>query len=86
MSALLITLLYEELNSPVIAGSFAKSKPAFGYDARFLLKGQKDLNIDNQELTVKSNKKGDLLRGFRQFNKNKKTSRTFLNQIIDLVA
>jgi len=70
----------------VLKNKFTVTEPAFGYDARFLLKGQKDLNIDNQELTVKSNKKGDLLRGFRNFNKNKKTSRTFLNQIIDLVA
>ena len=70
----------------VLKNKFTVVKPAFAYDARFLLKGQKDLQIDNKELTVKSNKKGDLLRGFRQFNKGKKTSRTFLNQIIDMVA
>jgi len=70
----------------VLKNKFMVTTPKFGYEARFLLKGQKDLGIDSQELTVKSNKKGDLLRGFRNFNKNKKTSRTFLNQIIDRVA
>ena len=76
----------ENVWKDVLAKKFAVTTPAFGYDARFLLKGRDDLKIDNQELTVKSNKKGDLLRGFRNFNKGKKTSRTFLNQIIDLVA
>ena len=70
----------------VLKNKFTVTTPKFGYDARFLLKGQKDLNVGTEELTVKSNKKGDLLRGFRNFNKNKKTSRTFLNQIIELVA
>ena len=70
----------------VLKNKFTVVEPAFGYDARFLLKGQKDLEVGNEELVVKSNKKGDLLRGFRNFNKGKKTSRTFLNQIIELVA
>ena len=70
----------------VLKNKFTVVEPAFGYDARFLLKGQKDLEVGNEELTVKSNKKGDLLRGFKNFNKGKKTSRTFLNQIIELVA
>ena len=70
----------------VLKNKFIVVEPAFGYDARFLLKGQKDLEVGNEELVVKSNKKGDLLRGFRNFNKGKKTSRTFLNQIIELVA
>lgn len=70
----------------VLKNKFTVVTPAFAYDARFLMKGQKDLDISNEELVVKSNKKGDLLRGFRNFNKGKKTSRTFLNQIIDLVA
>ena len=43
-------------------------------------------SVKHAELEVKSNKKGDLLRGFRQFNKGKSTQRTFLNQIIELVA
>jgi len=70
----------------VLKNKFTVVEPAFGYDARFLLKGQKDLEIGTQELEVKSNKKGDLLRGFKKFSKGKATSRTFLNQIIELVA
>jgi hypothetical protein len=76
----------ENVWKDVLAKKFAVTTPKFGYDARFLLKGRDDLKIENKELTVKSNKKGDLLRGFRNFNKGKKTSRTFLNQIIDMVA
>ena len=76
----------ENVWKDVLVKKFAVTTPAFGYDARFLLKGRDDLKVENKELSVKSNKKGDLLRGFRNFNKNKKTSRTFLNQIIDLVA
>ena len=70
----------------VLKDKFTVVEPAFGYDARFLLKGQKDLEVGVQELEVKSNKKGDLLRGFKKFSKGKSTSRTFLNQIIELVA
>ena len=70
----------------VLKNKFTVVEPAFGYDARFLLKGQKDLEVGVQELEVKSNKKGDLLRGFKKFSKGKSTSRTFLNQIIELVA
>ena len=58
----------------------------FGFDTVLLIKGQKDLEVGVQELEVKSNKKGDLLRGFKKFSKGKSTSRTFLNQIIELVA
>jgi hypothetical protein len=57
-----------------------------GWDTSLIIKGQKDLQIDDQELEVKSNKRGDLLRGFKKFSGTKRTSRTFVNQIIDLVA
>ena len=70
----------------ILKDRFTMFTPKQGYDARFLLKGKDDLKIKHQELEVKSNKKGDLLRGFRQFNKGKSGQRTFLNQIIELVA
>ena len=70
----------------ILKDRFTMFTPKSGYDARFLLKGKDDLKIKHQELEVKSNKKGDLLRGFRQFNKGKSGQRTFLNQIIELVA
>ena len=58
----------------------------FGFEQRFLIKGADDLKIQNKELEVKSNKKGDLMRGFRAFNKGKRNERLFLNKIIELVA
>ena len=70
----------------ILKDKFTMFTPKVGYDARFLLKGKDDLKIKSAELEVKSNKKGDLLRGFRQFNKGKSGQRTFLNQIIELVA
>jgi len=70
----------------ILKDKFTLVTPTFGYNARFLIKGNKDLDVGNEELIVKSAKKGDLLRGFRNFNKTKKSSRTFLNKIIELVA
>ena len=58
----------------------------YGFDQRFLIKGRDDLKIETKELEVKSNKKGDLMRGFRNFNKGKTNQRLFLNKIIELVA
>jgi hypothetical protein len=57
-----------------------------GFDARIILKGGSALNVEETELEVKSNKKGDLLRGFRNFNKNKVQNKVFLNTFMDMVA
>lgn len=65
---------------------FMMVEDKFGFDQRFLMKGADDLKIKNQELEVKSSKKGDLMRGFRAFNKGKTSQRLFLNKIIELVA
>ena len=70
----------------VLTNKFTIVEDKFGYDARFLLKGRDDLKIQDQELEVKSNKKGDLMRGFRNFQKGKSKERLFLTQVIDLVA
>ena len=70
----------------VLAQKFSRVEDDFGYSARFLIKGKGELEIKDTDLVVKSNKKGDLLRGFRQFSKGKSTQRVFLNQIIELVA
>jgi hypothetical protein len=70
----------------VLRNKFGVIVEAHGYDTSLIVRGSKDLRIEDEELEVKSNKRGDLLRGFRNFNKNKKTSRTFVNQIIELVA
>lgn len=60
-------------------------KDPVGFDARFIMKSSK-INIDDEELTVKSNSKGDLLRGFRKFAGNKRGQRIFVNKFMDLVA
>lgn len=65
---------------------FMMVEDRFGFDQRFLIKGASDLEIKDKELEVKSNKKGDLMRGFRAFNKGKTNQRLFLNKIIELVA
>ena len=58
----------------------------YGFEQRFLIKGKDALKIQDQELNVRSSNKGDLMRGFRAFNKGKTNQRLFLNKIIELVA
>tara|TARA_Y100000389_G_scaffold204486_1_gene257321 strand:+ start:1908 stop:4088 length:2181 start_codon:yes stop_codon:yes gene_type:complete len=60
-------------------------KDPVGFDARFIMKSSK-IDIEDEELTVKSNSKGDLLRGFRKFAGNKRGQRIFVNKFMDLVA
>jgi len=69
-----------------LKNKFMMVEDKFGFDQRFLMKGADDLKIEDKELSVKSNKKGDLMRGFRAFNKGKTSQRLFLNKIIELVA
>jgi len=76
----------EDTWKETLAKKFMRVEDDFGYSARFLIKGKGELEIKDEELEVKSNKKGDLLRGFRKFQKGKTTQRVFLNQIIELVA
>lgn len=56
------------------------------YDAMYLIKGGESLNVDDSELEVKSNSKGDLKRGFLKYTKGRASSRVFLNRFIDKVA
>ena len=56
------------------------------FDVFYAIKNGDNLKIDDEELTVKSNNKGDLVRGFKKFQKNKSQSRVFLNKFIDKVA
>ena len=66
--------------------NYMEIENAGSFDAAFIIKGGKALNVDDGELEVASNKKGDLLKGFRKFNKNKSNSRAFLSAFIDKVA
>jgi len=56
------------------------------FDTVYLIKNGKSLEIEEQTLEVKSDKKGDLLRGFRNFQKGKASSRVFLSRLMDKVA
>ena len=65
---------------------FMEITDALVYDAMYLIKGGNDLAVDDTELEVKSNSKGDLKRGFLKFAKQKSTSRQFINRFIEKVA
>jgi len=56
------------------------------FDTFYAIKNGDNLKIDGEELTVKSDNKGDLVRGFKKFQKNKAQNRVFLNKFIDKVA
>jgi len=56
------------------------------FDTSYFIKNGKDLEVEEQVLEVKSDKKGDILRGFRNFQKNKASSRVFLNRLMEKVA
>lgn len=56
------------------------------FDTFYAIKNGDNLKIDGEELTVKSDSKGDLVRGFKKFQKNKSQNRVFLNKFIDKVA
>jgi len=69
-----------------LKNKFIMLEDKYGFEQRFLIKGAEDLKIENKELEVRSSNKGDLMRGFRAFNKGKTSQRLFLNKIIELVA
>jgi hypothetical protein len=65
---------------------FIEVPNAIAYDALYLIKGGKGLDVEETELEVKSTSKGDLRRGFKKFAMNKSSSRVFLNRFIEKVA
>ena len=56
------------------------------YDALYLIKGGKGLDVEQGEMEVKSTSKGDLRRGFKKFTQSRSSSRVFLNRFIEKVA
>jgi hypothetical protein len=60
-------------------------KDTVGFDVRYLMNGS-DLTIQDSQLEVKSNTKGDLLRGFKKFAGNKTQNRLFVQKFTDQVA
>ena len=73
-------------NQMLKSGFMEVENDAWGYDSCFIIAGGKTLNDTENELTVKSEKKADILRGFKSFQKKKSTSRQFLNRFVERVA
>lgn len=61
-------------------------KDNVGFDIRYIMKGGKDLEVEEQTLKVKSDSKSDLLKGFRKFTSDKARNRVFVNKFIQEVA
>jgi len=74
-------LIDSQKNSGVI-----EVKDSVGFDVRYLVKGGKSLNLEEQDLEVKSTSKGDLLRGFRKYASSKSQSRVFVQKFIPEIA
>ena len=73
-----------------IRKDFAKNKfvssTRLGYDEQWLIKGGKDLRVEDGEFKVDENKKQSLVAAFKKYSKGKLMSRVILNQFIDRVA
>lgn len=55
------------------------------FDSVYLIKSSA-IKVSDDSLEVKSDKKSDLVRGFKNFSKGRSQSRVFLNNFIDKVA
>ena len=58
-----------------------------GWSELYLIKGGKDLNVEESVLTVREDaKKGEIKRAFSKFNKGKLKNRVLLSKFVDMVA
>ena len=58
-----------------------------GWSELYLIKGGKELNVDEPVLTVKEDaKRGEIKRAFAKFNKGKLKNRVLLSKFVDMVA
>ena len=73
------------INLYQVAAGIIEVKDKFGFDVRYILDGSK-LNIQNEELVVKSDSKSDLLKGFRKFASSKSQQRVFVQKFIPEIA
>lgn len=76
----------EKYKKEWIANKFFEIENHKQFDVFYAIKNGSNLKVDDGELEVKSDSKGDLKRGFVKFQKNKGASRVFLNKFIDRVA
>ena len=76
---------WDNIYSTQGATGIIEVKDKFGFDVRYILDGSK-LNIQNEELVVKSDSKSDLLKGFRKFASSKSQQRVFVQKFIPEIA
>jgi hypothetical protein len=76
---------WDNIYNTQAAAGIIEVKDKFGFDVRYILDGSK-LNIQNEELVVKSDSKGDLLKGFRKFASSKSQQRVFVQKFIPEIA
>ena len=76
---------WEKIFKPQQASGLIEARDKVGFDVRYIMNGNK-LTIEDEELEVKSTKKGDLLRGFRKFAGSKAQQRVFVQKFIPEVA
>ena len=76
---------WDNIYSAQGAAGIIEVKDKFGFDVRYILDGSK-LNIQNEELVVKSDSKSDLLKGFRKFASSKSQQRVFVQKFIPEIA
>ena len=76
----------EKYKKEFLGNKFFELEKYSHFDTSYLIKNGKDLEVDDQVLEVKSEKKADILKGFRNFQKNKASSRVFLNRLMEKVA
>ena len=76
---------WEKIFKPQQSSGLIEARDKTGFDVRYIMNGNK-LSIEDEELEVKSTKKGDLLRGFRKFAGSKAQQRVFVQKFIPEVA
>jgi hypothetical protein len=76
---------WDNIYNTQVAAGIIEVKDKFGFDVRYILDGSK-LNIQNEELVVKSDSKSDLLKGFRKFASSKSQQRVFVQKFIPEIA
>jgi hypothetical protein len=76
---------WEKIYQPQRASGLIEVRDTKGFDVRYIMNGNK-LGIEDEELEVKSAKKGDLLRGFRKFAGSKAQQRIFVQKFVPEIA
>lgn len=77
---------FDEFKKSWKTNKFGEINSGVGFDATYIIKNGDNLAQEDLELDVKSDKKSDLLRGFKKFQSKKTGNAMFLGKFIDMVA